>query len=341
MKNYIGLDAHSATSTFVNLDWQGNMLSRACVKTSEKNLIDFISAQRGEKKLTFEQSGLTKWLYTVLKDQVDELIICNPVYLAPRTGPKNDYRDALHLADELRCKHLTPVYMENNELMNMRTLISSYTDVVRECVRAKNRYKALFRAEALKTKGKTLYKQPERIAELSEETNRFVAGNLLQQFLFLEETKQKYLKEFRNNMKEHKVLRNLASIPGIDVIRAHEIAALVCTADRFEDKHKLWAYSMLVKYTQESDGKIYGKKMIHGRKELKNVFLGAALSVLKGNSCLRKYYDRLRTKGLSDGKARYDVARKIAAISLAVMRQNRKFKDKYEEENRRAKQKLV
>jgi len=148
MKNYIGLDAHSATSTFVNLDWQGNILSRACVKTSEKNLLDFICAQRGEKKLTFEQSGLTKWLYTILKDKVDELIICNPAYIAPRTGPKNDYRDALHLADELRCQHLTPVYMENNELMSMRTLVSSYTDVVRECTRAKNRYKALYRAEA-------------------------------------------------------------------------------------------------------------------------------------------------------------------------------------------------
>jgi len=340
MKNYIGLDAHSASCTFVNLDWQGNMISRTRVETTESNLINFVQSQKGEKKLTFEQSGLSKWLYTVLKGQVDELIVCNPVFLSPRSGPKNDYRDALHLADELRCQHLTPVYIEDNELMTMRTLVSSYTDVVREIVRAKNRYKALFREEALVTHGQTIYKKPERISELSQSTHRFVATNIMDNLMFLEEIKSKYLKEFRGNMKKYEVLRNLDSVPGIDVIRAHVIAALVCTASRFENKHKFWAYSMLVKYTQESDGKVYGRKMVHGRRELKNVFLGSAMRILKGKSSMRSFYDRLRSKGLSDGAARYDVARKIAAICLSVMRQNRKYKDKYEEEQKRLKKKI-
>src|SRR3989338_3257393 len=181
MKNYIGLDAHSATSTFVNLDWEGNIISRTRVDTAEANLISFIRAQKGEKKLTFEQSHLSKWLYVVLKDEVDELTVCNPVYISKRSGPKNDYRDTHHMADELRCNHLTSVYHDDNEFIHMRALVSAYTDVVCEHVRVKNRYKALFRSEALPTKGIKIYSEPERIKELSRPVDHFIAENLMEQ----------------------------------------------------------------------------------------------------------------------------------------------------------------
>lgn len=333
MKNYIGLDAHSATSTLVNLDWQGNVISRCHIQTTESNLLGFLRSLKGEKKLTFEESNLSKWLYIVLKDEVDELIVCNPLFISKRSGPKNDYRDALHLADELRCNHITPVFHEDNELIYMRALISAYTDMVQEMTRTKNRYKCLFRSEALDTDGKTLYDDETRIKELSQPVDRFIAQNLMQQLIFLKDIKSKYREKLSSNMKKYKVLRNLDSIPGIDEVRAHTIAALICSPHRFKHKHKLWAYAMLVKYTDESDGASYGKKMVHGRTELKNVFLGAALSVLKGESGLRKYYDRLRSKGQNDRQARYNLARRISAICLSVMKNNREYIDRYEEED--------
>lgn len=327
MKNYIGLDAHSATSTLVNVDWKGEVISRLHVKTTESNLLGFIRSQKGETKLTFEESNLSKWLYVLLKDEVDELVICNPLFISKRSGPKNDYRDALHLADELRCNHITAVFHDDNEFMYMRALVSAYTDVVREITRTKNRYKCLFRSEALETEGKTLYGDETRIQELSQPIDRFIAQNLMEQLTSLLKTKGKYEEKLKENMKKYNVLKNLDSIPGIDAVRAHTISALICSPHRFKHKHKLWAYAMLVKHTNESDGVSYGKKMAWGRKDLKNVFIGAALSVLQGDSGLRKYYDRLRSKGQSDGEARYNVARQIAAISLSLMKHNRKYMD--------------
>ena len=35
MINYIGLDAHSSTSTFVSMDEKGKVVGRSCVKTTE------------------------------------------------------------------------------------------------------------------------------------------------------------------------------------------------------------------------------------------------------------------------------------------------------------------
>ena len=60
MKHYIGLDAHSASCTFVVVNGNGDITHRAQVKTSEneKTLLGFLAALPGEKNLTFESKRL-------------------------------------------------------------------------------------------------------------------------------------------------------------------------------------------------------------------------------------------------------------------------------------------
>lgn len=336
MENYIGLDAHSASCTFVNMNEKAEVISHCQVKTTEKNILGYVRAQKGFKKLTFEESHLSKWLHVLLKKEVDELVVCNARFLAEKQGAKTDYRDALHLANELRTNHLTPVFHEENELIEIRSQVGAYNDLVREIAQTKNRYKALFRSEARETKGTMIYKEPERIGELTSSSDRFVAQNLLDQLNHLDKIKKKYLLQFKTNAQKYEGIKKLTTIPGIDLVRSNIIAALICSPGRFENKHKLWAYSMLVKYLQESDGVIYGQKMAQGRRELKCVFVGAAQSVLQhGNSSLRKYYDRLRSKGVDHDMAKFDVARKIAAISLSILKHNKPYDDHYEEKKER------
>ena len=336
MENYIGLDAHSATCTFVNVNNKGEIISQCCVKTTEKNLLGFVRIQKGFKKLTFEESNLSQWLYVLLKTEVDELVVCNARYLSEKQGPKTDYRDAIHLANELRTNHLIPVFHEENDFIKIRSQVGAYNDVVREIARTKNRYKALFRSQALHTEGTKIYSEPERIEELTSSSDRFVAHNLLEQLRCLNEIKQKYLSLFKENTKIFSQIKKLTTIPGIDIVRSNIIAAIICSAQRFKNKHKLWAYSMLVKYIQESGGKTYGQKMVQGRRELKCVYVGAAQSVLQhGNSSLKQYYDRLRSKGVDHDMAKFDVARKIAAISLSILKHNKPYDDHYEEKKER------
>ncbi|MBI4402808.1 MAG: transposase [Deltaproteobacteria bacterium] len=63
-------------------------------------------------------------------------------------------------------------------------------------------------------------------------------------------------------------------------MRACTIAAIVCSPRRFSSKFKFWAYSMLAKYTNTSDGVVYSKKKVPGNRVLKNVFLGAAQKII-------------------------------------------------------------
>ena len=53
MKYYIGLDAHSTTSTFAVVDHNGQCVMRETVNTAENNLVAVIHKVNGRKTLNF------------------------------------------------------------------------------------------------------------------------------------------------------------------------------------------------------------------------------------------------------------------------------------------------
>lgn len=331
MKHYIGLDAHSATCTFAVLDETGNVTHRSIVKTSEGALLGFLSSLPGEKWLAVEESHVSQWVYVLLHERVEKLIVCNPSRLAKHHGPKTDYRDALRLAQELRGNFLQAVYHDESHWIQLRVLVSGYQDLVSEIVRTKNRLKAVFRSEVLDTSGAKFYSSKERSKELSHEHGRFVAESLFRQIEHLEERKLEFRAIFLRNMKIYRPLKNLATIPGIDAVRANIIMAIVCMPHRFETKYRFWAYCMLVRYVQISDGRAYGSKKIHARYELKSLFMGAAENALLGENSLRRYYDDRRAQGVDHRSAKIAVARRIAAAALSVLKNNAKWDEHYHE----------
>ena len=87
---------------------------------------------------------------------------------------------------------------------------------------------------------------------------------------------------------------------------------------------------MLVRHIQISAGRIYGNKRVHGRKELRDVFLGAAESALRSDTSLRDYYDALRARGVDHKDAKIATARKIASLCLCLLKNNDTFKNDYD-----------
>ena len=60
IKYYIGLDAHSSTSTFAVVDENGQCILRETVKTSERSLVAVIKRINGERHMTFEESSISQ-----------------------------------------------------------------------------------------------------------------------------------------------------------------------------------------------------------------------------------------------------------------------------------------
>ena len=331
MKYYIGLDAHSKTCTFAVVDETGKCVLRETVITSEQNLETVINKVKGERHLTFEESTISQWLYLTLKDKVDKLVVCNPVYVAKKPGAKTDFRDALHLAQELRTNHLQEVFHDNSHWMQLRVSVSGYQDLTQEIVRTKNRLKSVFRAEIKNTDENRFYKNKSRVSELNNPSAKFVAEKLFNQVEFLEAEKLKYRTLFTENKKQYRPIRNLMTIPGISLIRANIISAIVCQPARFKNKHKFWGYCMLVRHIQKSAGKIYGNKRFFGRRELRDAFIGAAETAMRTDSTLRDHYDALRAKGAKHKEAKLSLARKISSISLCLLKNCDTYNDNYDE----------
>ncbi len=208
--------------------------------------------------------------------------------------------------------------------MALRTLVSGYDDLVQELTRTKNRYKAIFRKSALKVEGSGAYKNPEHIARLPCKHQQFVAKLLFKQMDLLQGQKENYWAKFRSNARKHKSIRLVQSIPGFGAILANQVVGIVVSPYRFSNKGIFFAYAMLVKHIQSSDGKETGKVRTNGCKRLKAAFRIATVVALRTDSAFRRKYDEMRLQGASDKTARQAVSRAQAAAVLGVWKSGKK-----------------
>ncbi len=332
---YIGMDAHSKNSYFVVLSRDGKVLYREKVETREDTILEFVRSIKGSKKLSYEEGVMSQWLYILLKDEVDELIVCQP----PKSkGAKNDWLDAAEIADLLRVNRLKSVFHSDDVLMNLRVLISGYDDLLQEIIRTKNRYSAIYRESGIPTSGKDFYEDQELLLKLDTEQRQLVGNSLYEQIQLLELHKQEYVKRLNQNIYNYKPVKLLKGIPGIGTIRANHVVAVMVTPYRFARKGNLIAYSRLTKHGRMSDGKLYGRRRSLGQPILKDAFRGAALCSLNGNNAFRREYDKQRAVGRNDKEARNKIAKMVASTVLGVWKSGKPYDDKHWEVTRKRNQ---
>lgn len=130
-----------------------------------------------------------------------------------------------------------------------------------------------------------------------------------------------------------------AILPSLGPIRVALLLALVQTPHRFRTKRQLWAYSGLALETRSSAeyrfvaGQLQRSKKLLGIRglnanhnhDLKNLFKAAALQASRCPGPLQQFYTDLLAKGRKPTMARLTLARKIAAITLAVWKKGERF----------------
>lgn len=324
---YIGMDAHSSTCSFCVVDELGTEVGSAEIETNGRMLVNYLKSVEGKKKLTFEECELSGWLYEILKAMVDELVVCNPVANRQYKKKKSDKLDARKLAHLLRGDFLVPVYHDGSAKEQLRAIMSAYEDLVGDAVRIKNRYKSLFRKEGNRMQGGALYRNESLLEGIKRKDHRFIGEQLYRSLEFMENERKKYVEEILNVSKAFKEISYLKSIPGIGNLQAAKILAQVIEPRRFRNKYKFYSYCGLARHMRSSGGKEYGSEKIWGNGRLKCVYKMAAHSILRGESELRKYYDRLRSKGVAHKAAKNAVSRKVASISLNVLKNQRRYRE--------------
>lgn len=341
-KKFVGLDVHKETIAIVVIDEQGQTLVQSVVATDGETIRDFLKGLSGEIHVTFEVGTQSNWLYRQIKPLVEKVIVCNPRHNnLLMIGNKADLIDAEKLAHLLRLGALHKVWQHSAEQACLKELVRTHENLISDSIKVMNRIKAVYRSQAIKCGGTSVYqvsKRDEWLAKLTEPGLRFRAGMFFQELDTLTNLRKQAKQAMLRQARKHEDFKRLCQIPGLGFISVSRLIAQVGTPDRFQTKRQFWKYCGLAVTTRSSadhlivDGKL--QKRIkqtqtrglsrHFCHRLKNVFKIAAQKSTRSEA-FGKYYENLLAGGTRPALAQVSLARKIAAIALSVWKNQTDF----------------
>ena len=341
MERYIGIDVHSKSCTIAVVDGKGKHVGQHVVETNGTALIECMRMIAGRRHVCMEEGTQSAWLYEILGPHAEDVAVVN---VSESRGQKNDERDAFGLAEKLRVGAFTTrVFKEAGPYRKLRELARVHTMVVRDVVRVQNRIKSLMRSRGVAVAGKAVYGsegRQEYVCKLPTGT-REAAATLYAEYDVLQEVRKRATKEMVTEAREHSISKVLGSCPGIGSIRAAQLLPIVVTPHRFRTKRQFWSYAGLgivmrssSDWVRDGVGKwqraqvqqTRGLNLTHNH-QLKAIFKGAATTVVMQlpEDPLHQDYERLLAGGTKPNLAKVTVARKIAAIVLAMWKKEEEY----------------
>jgi transposase len=339
---YIGMDVHKATTVIVVLNVAGKAIAEAVIETTSSSILDFLKSQRGTLHVTLEEGTQAAWLYDLIRPHVANVVVCDPRKI-PKQGTKADKIDAKRLAELLRTNVLTPVYHGEQSTKELKELIHSYTSVVEDGTRIKNRLKALFRGRGIDCSGSAIYSPDERkqwLSKLDTAAVRARANRLWEELECVERLCEEAQQELMAEARKHAAFKILLSIPGIGPVRAAVILGVAGTPHRFRSKRQFWTYCGLSVVTETSseytvvNGRVCRSKkrpLVRGlnrnySRTLKWTFKSAAKTTASGP--WRSHFEFMVANGTRESLALLTLARKIASITLALWKKGERYDQK-------------
>ncbi|HTP25993.1 MAG TPA: transposase [Anaeromyxobacteraceae bacterium] len=333
MHRYIGLDAHAQSCSLGVRGSTGKRLGLQVVDTNGAALKDAIRAIPGIRHLCMEEGTQSAWLYELLEPEVDDIVVIVP---EKRFGSKDDARDALSLAEDLRVGAIKRrVYKRVGPYSELRAAVRSYMQLRSDVQRAKSRLKAIYLSRGLHMEGTKVYqrkndtwdRQLPPAQRRSVEILRVELGALTDLWA---EAEERLLQASR----KHPIVQTLATAPAIGPIRAAQIVAVVLAPHRFRTKRQFWAYCGLAIVMRSSSDWVKDRHGHWVRAQtsqtrglnrnrqplLKEVFKSAAHQVATQMTKhpLHHAYMRLIEGGMKPELAQLTIARRLAAAVLAM-----------------------
>jgi transposase len=340
---YVGLDVHKDTITAAVLNGEGRLVMQSVLATNARAILDFVQGLRGTIHITFEESTHSAWLYGLLAGRAARVVVCDPRKNSLlKSGSKSDAIDAGKLADLLRANLVKAVYHADNGLAMMQQLGRSYMALTEDTTRVMGRLKAIYRGQAVASRGKKLYGRRHRarwLAQLAEPGLRRRAERLYQEMDVLQGLRREARQELIAESRKHEAVRTLQTVPYLGPIRAAVLLGRVQTPHRFRTKRQFWAYCGLALETRSSaDYRYQDGRLVRASKpvfvrglnrnhnhDLKSLFKGAATTSTGREGPFRTFYEGLLSKGMVPAMARLTLARKIAAITLCIWKKGEPF----------------
>jgi len=340
MERYIGGDVHAASVTFSIRSEAGKIVRRDIVETNGQALVGYMAQQPGNVHLCIEEGEWSQWLHEILSPHVAELVVYRARWTA---GSKSDQHDADDLSERIRTGKVgCPVFKDRKQFTVLREAARSYGMLTRDQARVKSRIKSFYRSRGVACSGDGVYKPEERDAQVcrlpaAHQPTVALLGRELDALVALQAEAEKML--IRESHR-HPISRTLETAPGFGPKRTAQLIPIVVTPWRFRTKKQFGSYCGFGIVTRSSSDwvQVNGKWMkapvqqTRGlsssyNHQLKWIFKGAATTVIahSGANPLREHYDWLLENGTKPNLAKLTIARRIAAIVLAMWKAKERY----------------
>lgn len=335
---YIGADVHAAT-TDLAFERNERIAKRLRVPTTIPALREALASVGGSKRLVIEEGPMADWLWRNLKDDVEQMVVCDPRRnrLVSGDGDKDDRIDAAKLAELLRGDFLRPVHHpESGERAELKRWVALYHDRVRQAVREVNKIRMLGRQYGLRVPGRVLKGRKAQRVWLGELPSLAVAkqlGVLLRGYEAMRQQVGAVKKELGRLAAGQDVVGRWRALPGVGLIRAVTLLAYLDTPWRFPKLTKLWKYcgiglercsSGTDKRGQPKPGRLQLAWRVNRR--LKDVVVGATLSAIRQKQTpFARMYERLLQNGLTASNARHAVCRKFLGVLWGMWKNSSRY----------------
>lgn len=131
--------------------------------------------------------------------------------------------------------------------------------------RIKNKIKASFRREGILCSGVTVYSKTHR-KEWRKKLPRnnvvhLIVDELWAQLDQLQDIRERLKRNIRIQGRQYPEIKRFKNVPGIGLIHASTISAIIETPHRFANKKKLWKYAGISLAERKSGEKVYSRRL--------------------------------------------------------------------------------
>ncbi|MCA1790125.1 MAG: transposase [Thioalkalivibrio sp.] len=341
MDRYLGCDPHTESCTISVRGDSGKIIRRDVVQTRAEALLAYVKGMEGRLHFGVEEGEWSQWLVEILAPYVVELCVIQP---DERKGVKSDARDADGLSLLLFKGELDrAVFKDRGQFRALRDLARVHRMLSQDVTRTKNRIKAFFRGRGIPCKGTKVYgaEHREELAFQLSTSARMGVEWLGRELAHLEELKNEAERALVRESHRHPISRILETAPGLGPVRVARLLPIVVTPNRFRTKRQFWSYAGFGIVTRSSaDWVLHNGSWVKAQvtqtrglnrqynRHLKEIFKGAATTVIiqSRDNPLRAHYERLLENGTKPNLAKLTIARKIAAIVLAMWKNGETYR---------------
>ena len=333
---HIGIDVHKNQSQVCILTADAELIEKRIL--TDRDRFAVVLGSRPRAKILIEASTESEWVARCLETLGHEVIVADPNY-APMYAHrsrriKTDRRDARALAEACRIRAYRKAHRAADDRRHIRGRLAVREALVQTRTKYISLARALLRREGLRVRPGTSSSFVERVGELEipKPLQREIAPILK---LMKPPNRQIELatKDVDKIAHQDPTVRRLCTAPGVGSITAASFAAVIDTPERFKGAHQVEAYLGLVP-RESSSGEKQRKGRITkaGDRRTRSLLVEAAWALLRTRrpavAPLRAWTERLAARR-GRRVAVVALARKLAGILYAMMRDETEFNDKY------------